>query len=54
MKIELNKDEVKHGIIMYLKEACGIDAAAKDIKLDDSYGRLASATWEKEENTDGE
>ena len=53
MKIELNKSDVKHGIIMYLKEVCGIEAAAKDIHIDGGYGTVA--TWEKgEETTDAE
>ena len=33
MKIELNESEVKHAVLAYLKETCGVDAAAKDIEF---------------------
>ena len=53
MKIELNESEVKHGIIMYLKDVCNIEAAAKDITFE-GYGSHPAAWEKKEEDTDDE
>lgn len=47
MRIQLNDAEVKHAVILYLKEKLNKEAAAKDIKLERGYGGSA-ATYEED------
>ena len=54
MKIELNANDGKRAIRMYLKNELGIETELDEIQTGDSYLSVF-ATWEKkEEVTDGE